>query len=394
MDATRFEDLLMRWQDGDASAEENREFEGLLRDNPEFRRALVGSVLLEAGLHRRYKPLAQAAAPSRKRIWEAAAAILVVAVSLFAVGRLMFRADDVRVVSGALWSQGAPASALSDGQAFDVRGLAPATLQLRDGTRVILDAGSAGTLPAGTAPFELSRGSGSFQIDSAAAPFRVSTPAGGFSASNAQLWVLLRPSSRKAVKRPELVVETARGSVDVDAWEIRATVPEGGRRVFGPPLPAGGVDYSGLLDRASYSLSAAVGKALAAGGGVPIHAEIEDEDGRAVFSVGLAVGEKIREIELDLKSGQVAQDEVEEEDRSRIAAAVTLPLQTLIDKALESTAGRAVEAELELKGGRLRAEIKVYGPEGLREVKIDGETGEVLSTKAVEPRAGKKENTK
>jgi ferric-dicitrate binding protein FerR (iron transport regulator)/uncharacterized membrane protein YkoI len=386
MDATRFEDLLMRWQDGDASAEENREFERLLRDNPEFRRALVGSVLLEAGLHRRYKApsLAPAALPSRKRTWEAAAALLVVAVSLFAVGRLLFRADDVRVVSGAVWSQGAPAAALSDGQTFDVRGLTPATLQLRDGTRVILDAGSAGTLPAGPLPFELSRGSASFQVDAAPAPFRVSTPAGGFSASNAQVWVLLRPSTRKGVKRPELVVETTRGSVDVDAWEVRATVPEGGRRVFGPPPPAGGVDYSGLLDQAT------IVRAQAAGGGIPVHAELEVEDGRPAFSVGLAVESKVREIGLDPKTGKVLEDEVEEEDRSRIAAAMKLPLQTLVDKVLESTAGRAVEAEFELKGGRLRAEIKVYGPEGLREVKVDGETGEILSTKAAE----KKENSK
>jgi len=393
MDATRFEDLLMRWQDGDASAEENREFEGLLRDNPEFRRALVGSILLEAGLHRRYTTT-KAAAPARRRIWEAAAALLVVAVSLFAVGRLMFRADDVRIVSGAVWSHGSPAAALRDGQAFDVRGLAPATLQLRDGTRVILDAGSAGTLPTASTPFDLTRGSASFQVDSVPAPFRVSTPAGGFSISNAQVWVLLRPSTRKGVKRPELVVETARGSVDVDAWNLRATVAAGNRRVFGPPPPAGGVDYTALLDGATFSLSAAIARVQAAGGGIPVHAELEVEDGRAAFSVGLAVENHEREIGLDPKTGKVLQDEIEQEDHSRIAAAVKIPLQTLIDKVLETTTGRAVEAELELKGGRLRAEIKVYGPEGLREVKIDGETGEILSTKPVESRPEKKENPK
>jgi uncharacterized membrane protein YkoI len=102
------------------------------------------------------------------------------------------------------------------------------------------------------------------------------------------------------------------------------------------------------------------------------------------------VENKVREIGLDPKTGKVLEDEAEEEDRSRIAAAMKLPLQTLVDKVLESTAGRAVEAEFELKGGRLRAEIKVYGPEGLREVKVDGETGEILSTKAAE----KKEHSK
>ncbi len=389
MDATRFEELLMRWQDCDASSAEIAEFESLLREHAEFRRALVGSVLLEAGLHRRYAATKTATpAPARKRTWEAAAALLIVAVSLFAVGRLLFRNDDALIVSGLVWSQGAPAAALHDGQAFEIRGLAPATVLLRDGTRVILDAGSAGTLPSASKPFELSRGSGSFQIDAAA--FRLSTPAGGFSASNAQVWVLLRPSIRKSVKRPELVVETARGSVNVDAWEIRATVAAGSRRVFGPPPPPGGNDYAALLDRATLSLSAAIGKAQAAGGGVPVHAELEDEDGRVAFSVGLAVENKVREIDLDPKTGQILQDDIEQEDHSRIAAALKIPLQTLVDKVLESTTGRAVEAELELKGGRLRAEIKVYGPDGLREVKIDGETGEILSTKPAE----KKENTR
>jgi uncharacterized membrane protein YkoI len=41
--------------------------------------------------------------------------------------------------------------------------------------------------------------------------------------------------------------------------------------------------------------------------------------------------------------------------------------------------GRAVEADLELKSGRLRAEIKILGPDGLREVKVDAETGEILT---------------
>lgn len=396
MDVTRFEELLMRWQDGDASAAEIREFEGLLRDHANLRRALVGSVLLEAGLHRRYTTPAAAAPalPFRKRRWEAAAALLVVAISLFAVGRLLYRGDDPRVVQGEVWSQGAPAAALRDGQAFEVRGLTPATIQFRDGARAILDAGSAGTMPTAAVPLQLSRGGGSFQVDADAAPFRVTTPVGGFSASNAQYWVLLRPPTRKSVKRPELIVETTRGSVDVDAWETRTTVPAGARHVFGPPLPAGGVDYAGLLNKSTMSLSAAIGRAQAAGAGVPVHAEIEEEDGRASFSVGMALENKFREIDLDLKTGQVLQDETEEEDHSRIAAAVKLPLQALIEKALETVAGRAVEAEFELKGGRLRAEIKVYGPDGLREVKLDGETGEILSTKSVESRPEKQEKSK
>ncbi|MBV8881609.1 MAG: PepSY domain-containing protein, partial [Planctomycetaceae bacterium] len=54
--------------------------------------------------------------------------------------------------------------------------------------------------------------------------------------------------------------------------------------------------------------------------------------------------------------------------------------QALVDKVLETVPGRAVDAELEMKGGRLRAEIKILGPDGLREIKVDAGTGEILST--------------
>lgn len=387
MDFTRFEELLQRWHDGDASPAELAEFETLLKSDPAFRKELVGSVLLEAGLHRRFAAkAAPVAAPAwRRRTWEAAAAVIVMAVSLFAVGRLLTRTEAPahRVVTGEVASLGAAVSVLQEGQTFEVRGLAPATLTLKNGTRVILDAGSAGAIPAGAPGFVLSRGSGSFTLDAAPGGFQVTTPAGTLTASDAQFWILLRTSTRKlpkeSLRKPELVVEGARGSVAVDAWNTKAAVAAGQRRIFGAPLPAGGTDYARMLDGASISLSAAVSKAAAADpAGVAVHAELEDEDGRVIFSIGLAKGSKVRELELDPKSGRVLREESEDEDRALVAAAVTLPLQALIDKALESVAGRAVEAELELKGGRLRAEIKVLGPDGLREVKLDAATGEIL----------------
>lgn len=380
MDFTRFEQLLQRWHDGDASPAELAEFETLLKSDPAFRRELVGSVLLEAGLHRKFaaaKAPAAAKPAWKRRAWEAAAAVIVAAVSLFAVGRLLTRSEAPahRVISGDVAAAGTALSVLQEGQTFEVRGLAPATLTLKNGAHIILDAGSAGSIPAGSPGFVLSRGSGSFNLDR---DFLVTTPAGTLTSSDGQFWILLRPSSRK-MKKPELVVEGARGSVAVDAWDTKASVAAGQRRVFGAPLPAGGVDVARLLDGATLSLSAAVAKAAAADpAGVPVHAELEDEDGRVAFSINLAKGDKVREFQIDPKSGLVLQDEIENEDQSRIAAAVTLPLQALIDKALESVAGRAVEAELELKGGRLRAEIKVIGPDGLREVKLDAATGELL----------------
>jgi uncharacterized membrane protein YkoI len=389
MDFTRFEELLRLWQDGEASPTELLEFETLLQSDPAFRKELVGSVLLEAGLHRKYgaaKALPAAKPAAKRRAWEAVAAAIVMAVSLLAVGRLLTRTDAPahRVVTGEVASAGAAVSVLQEGQTFEVRGLAPATLTLKNGTRVILDAGSAGAIPAGAPGFVLSRGSGSFTLDTAPGGFTVTTPAGSLTASNAQFWILLRSSTRKlpkeSLKRPELVVEGARGSVDVDAWETKAAVAAGQRRIFGAPLPAGGTDYARLLDRASLTLSAAIAKAAAADPtGVPMHAELEDEDGRIAFTVGLAHENKVRELTIDPKGGQVVSEETEDEDRSGASAAVKMSLAALIDKVLESVSGRAVEADLELKSGRLRAEIKILGPDGLREVKVDAETGEILT---------------
>lgn len=390
MDFTRFEDLLRGWHDGDSSPADLAEFESLLKSDPLYRKEFVHSILLEAGLHRHYaaaKAVEVAVAPIRPawktRRWEAAAALIVLAVSLVAVGRLLTRGETSahRVLSGDVRTLGAPANLLRDGQSFEVRGLAPATVQLKDGTRAILDAGSAGSIPAEGSSFQLTKGSASFAVGRS---FRVHTPAGTLDASAGQFWILLRPAGRKLpgelARRPELVVETARGSVDVDAWEVRASVGAGQRRIFGAPVPGGKTDWARLLDGTRLTLSAAIARAAAAGPGVPVYAELEDEDGRVVYSIGLAVADKVREILIDAKTGDVVGREDEDGDLSRSAAALPMPLQGLLDKVLESAAGRAVEAEVELKGGRLLLEVKVFGPDGLVEIKAD-ETGAILTSR-------------
>jgi len=388
MDFTRFEELLKSWQDGEASPEDLREFETLLQSDPIYRKELVHSILLEAGLHRRYAAAkaAEVEVPAarslgRRRSWEATAALIVMAVSLFAVGRLLLRNEPPahRVLSGDVWTLGAPANVLRDGQSFEVRGLAPATVQLKDGTKAVLDAGSAGSIPAEGGSFDLRKGSASFAVDHS---FRLTTPVGSASTPDGQFWVLLRPSTRKLPKelarRPELVVETTRGRTDIDAWDTKASVGAGQRRIFAAPLPAGGTDYARLLDGTTLTLSAAIARATAAGPGIPVHAELEEEDGRIAYSISLAVDAKVRELTLDPRSGKVLDVETDDEDRSHVAALATMSLQALLDKVLESVPGRAVEAELELKGGRLRVEIKILGPDGLKEYKADAATGQIL----------------
>lgn len=393
MDAARFEELLRLWQDGQSSPPELNELEGLLRDRRELRQALVGAMLLEDALYRRYAgahetPRAFDGRIGRKRIWEGAAAMLAIAVSLVAVTRLLTLRVDApvaRVISGAVWSKGAPAPSLQSGQAFEIHGLDPATLLLEDGTRVLLDGGSAGRLPGETTPFELTQGSGTFQIAGAGRPVRITTPSGSLSVRDAQFRLALHPFWHKSAKRPELTVEAIQGRVEVDAWDTRATVAAGSRRTFGPPPPSGGIDYRRLLERATFGLSTAVRRALEILGGVPLQAQIEEEDGRQVFSVKVAREKKVREVALDLATGQILEDEEEPEDGSALAAAVGIPLGTLIEKTEAALHGQAVEAEFELHNGRLRAEIKIYSPDGLREVKVDGRSGEILSSKTVNP---------
>ncbi len=115
-----------------------------------------------------------------------------------------------------------------------------------------------------------------------------------------------------------------------------------------------------------------------------MHAELEEEDGRIAYSIGLSVDGKVRELTIDPKSGKILEEEIDDEDRSRVAASVTMPLQALLDKVLESVPGRAGEAELELKGGKLRAEIKIFSPDGLKEFKVVAATGRILSSESEE----------
>jgi uncharacterized membrane protein YkoI len=85
----RFDELLRLWQDGDASAEELGELDGLLRGDPALRRRLVESTLVESALYSRFARQAAPAPVRRRRTLELAAAGLLLAVSAVAVARLL-----------------------------------------------------------------------------------------------------------------------------------------------------------------------------------------------------------------------------------------------------------------------------------------------------------------
>lgn len=79
---SRFEELLQRWQEGEASAEELAELEEILLSDARYRRALVSTLRVEAALDRAPVPVR-----ARRRWLEAAAAILIVGITAIALSR-------------------------------------------------------------------------------------------------------------------------------------------------------------------------------------------------------------------------------------------------------------------------------------------------------------------
>ncbi len=260
-DPGRFDELLRLWTDGDASPDELQEFGEALRENPERRRELVRSVMVEVNLYGRYAASAGAGATrpkSRARVWEAAAAALVLALSAFLLGRL---------------------------------------------------------------------------------------------------FLMKKPDPSAAVKQTE----------------VTPAIP----RI--PPLPAPAVEkLARLLDRSTLSLTQAVDIATQSWPGVPVKTEIQEDDGKIVWTVLLAFEHQLREVEIDAASGRILEAQEEKGDAFAVAAALKVPLRTAVEKALAAVPGRLVEAEAELKKGRLVVEVRILHEAGLREVRVDGETGDVL----------------
>ncbi len=391
MDAARFDDLLRAWQDGEASDAQLQELEAFLRSDPRFRRELVNSVLLEVNLYGRSAKAGAGAATTvarsplrRRKFLELAAAAIVLGVSAIAVGRLLTRTEAPahRVLSGDVQSDGAPAAQLVEDKSFEVRGLLPAVIQLKDGSRIELSAASAGVLrgegQGARLRFELTWGFGKFSVASGARPLRVTTPAGEVWASDADFSLELRPLVRRFQEPPKkLGLAVSKGIIEVEAWGVRETLQRGQGKVYAPPLPPSARNFANLLSTAAFPLSGAIDRALQAAPGVPVKALIESDEGRTVYSVSVYRDGKIREMDFDVKTGDKVDDETETEDLAAVTAALKMTLQDAIDKALRAVPGRAVEAEWENEDGRVHAEIRILTDAGLREVEVDAATGEI-----------------
>jgi uncharacterized membrane protein YkoI len=146
---------------------------------------------------------------------------------------------------------------------------------------------------------------------------------------------------------------------------------------------AGAADWQRLLDAAGYDLAQAIEKGMKeAGHGTPFHAELEDDGGRAVYSIDVAQGEKTLNVVLDAGTGAVVEKELEDEDHSKAVAASKTTLAAAIATALASGPGKAVDAHLTMRDGVARVAVKVFGEGGLKVVRIDAATGAVAGEPA------------
>lgn len=141
-------------------------------------------------------------------------------------------------------------------------------------------------------------------------------------------------------------------------------------------------DYEKLFKAATFSLTEAIDKALAvkeAKDGVVVNAEIEEENGKIIYSIQLAKGAKILEVNFDVRDGSLLPLENEDGDKSAQARAARITVKQAIERAIQHGKGRVVEASLLMKEGKPVCDVKVFTPEGkLTTVSVNAETGVIV----------------
>jgi uncharacterized membrane protein YkoI len=159
--------------------------------------------------------------------------------------------------------------------------------------------------------------------------------------------------------------------------------------------PADDQELEGLLKRSAYPLSEAVRKAMEiAKTGVVVAAELEEEDGKAVYSLDVAQGTRTLEIVLDAKTGELLEKTVEDDDQQAVAGACKIPLSRAIEIALTRVSGQVYAAEAEIEDDKPVLEVKILGGGRVHKVKIDAAGGEVHKVKSRPVESGKKEGEK
>jgi uncharacterized membrane protein YkoI len=156
---------------------------------------------------------------------------------------------------------------------------------------------------------------------------------------------------------------------------------------------SGATDFEKLFKAATFSLPDAIDRALAvrdAKDCIVVNAEIEEEGGRIIYSMELAKGNKILEINFDVTNGTMLPLETEDHDKSAQAKAAKVTAKQAIGIATNQVQGKPVEASLLMKDGKPVCDVKVFTPKGkVHTVSINAETGEITMI----TKEGKKDKT-
>jgi uncharacterized membrane protein YkoI len=139
---------------------------------------------------------------------------------------------------------------------------------------------------------------------------------------------------------------------------------------------AGDDNPAELLKKTGITLSEAIQKAAAiAKDGTVVGAELEEEDGKVIYSVEVAQGTKIFEVNLDAKTGDKVNTETENEDKSAVVQALKISVTQAIEAALQKKPGLAFNAEAEVEDGKPEVEVKILSDGKIFKVEVDGTTG-------------------
>ncbi len=284
MDSERFEELLFRWRQGEATAGQLAELEALLKADPGRRRVLAESFLLEAHLYRAY------------------------------AGRNAL--DDLRQEAGP------------------------------------------------QAP-EAPRKPGGHRLERVAAILVFALTAGALA------FLFLRP--REGVQE----AVPGRGRVH---GATASKVPEADRGQLDRLLGKAGIDLAGAIRIALADVP----------GGSACEAHLEEEDGRAVFTIRIGQGRKIQEVQVDAGTGAVVRRRPAEGDPSGSLQPFKVPLGDIVETAVRRVAGTPFQVELEEEGGRTRGKVKILHAGRVSLVWLDTQSGEVVRVQEAGGKPGEK----
>jgi len=151
----------------------------------------------------------------------------------------------------------------------------------------------------------------------------------------------------------------------------------------------GGTDYGKCLKAATFGITEALDKGSAvpeAKGCVPVGIEIEEEDGKIIWSMEFSKGDKILEINFEVTEGSRWPLENEDHDKSAEAKAAKISLKEAIQAATSKVQGQAVEANLLLKESKPIFEVKVFtAKKKVVVISVDGVSGEVTMLTKFDP---------